>query len=296
MKWLAVGICLLFVGLTLASTLKCQMVKASEENDFIEITTQASGIQGYTDTMVTLTRGQYHDLEQYLVEFRARLNQTSTREEAGSLFREAVVKLDTYGLLPQGMSVAQAQKLVLGWYPQQITTGFLQRMSEKNQQAPQSNFLCLVAGELNNTYSDRRINNWLYQFAIRKYPDTARYILISLMILTAKRNEHFNNMPLAICDIVGIGYLNVFYDTYHNSSGWFWSIGAAGKKVWDGEMVGALPGPKIWGFIPLGGHYGYTLYADPGMWGFSGLKVLPGAVENKFYLGSALCIGIDAYS
>ncbi|MBN2600146.1 MAG: hypothetical protein JXA75_06355 [Candidatus Thermoplasmatota archaeon] len=295
MKWLAVGICLLFVGLTLASTLKCQMVKASEENDFIEITTQACGIQGYTDTTVTLTRGQYHDLENYLVEFRARLNQTSTREEAGSLFREAVVKLDTYGLLPQGMSVAQAQKLVLGWYPQQITTGFFQRMSEKNQQTSQSNFLCLVAGELNNTYSIRRINNWLWEFLIRKYIETQNYFLIPFMMLFGNRHEMLNTAPLAICDIVGIGYLNMFFDTYHNSSGWFFSVGVGGIKKWTGEMVGTLPGPKIYGFIPLGGHYGYTLYADPGIWGFSGLKILP-FVENKFYLGSALCVGIDAQS
>jgi hypothetical protein len=294
MKWLAVGICLLFVGLTLASTLKCQMVKASEENDFIEITTQASGIQGYTDTTMTLTRGQYHDLERYLVEFRARLIQTSTREEAGSLFREAVVKLDTYGLLPQGMSVAQAQKLVLGWYPQQTTTGFLQRMSEKNQQTSQNNFLCLVAGELNNTYSIRRINNWLWEFLIRKYIETQNYFLIPFMMLFENRHELLNKAPLAICDIVGIGYY--MYDTFHNSSGWFFSVGVGGIKKWTGEMVGTLPGPKIYGFIPLGGHYGYTLYADPGIWGFSGLKILPGVVENKFYLGSALCVGIDAQS
>jgi hypothetical protein len=293
-KILAVSIILLFIGIAVAPSINHSVVKASIDDDLIEVTSQACGITGYKDTTVKLTREQYQDLEQYLVEFRARLNQTTTREEAVPIFKDAVVELDRYGLLPKGMSVERAQKLVLGWYPQQITTGFLQRMSEKNQQNPESNFLCLVVGELNNTYSDRRINNWLYQFAIRKYPDIARYIMISLMILTIKRNELLNKMPLAICDIVGIGYLNVFYDTFHNSSGWLWSIGVAGKKLWDGEMVGALPGPKIWGFIPLGGHYGYQLYADPGIWGFSGLKVLPGVVENKFYLGSAFIVGISS--
>ena len=62
-----------------------------------------------------LTRQQYQNLEQYLVEFRARLNQTTTREEAVPFFKEAVVELNKYGLLPRGMSVEQAQRLVTGW-------------------------------------------------------------------------------------------------------------------------------------------------------------------------------------
>jgi hypothetical protein len=65
---------------------------------------------------VKLTRKQYNDLEHYLVEFRARLNKTSTREEAVPIFKEAEVVLNKYGLLPRGMSVKQAQKLVIGDY------------------------------------------------------------------------------------------------------------------------------------------------------------------------------------
>jgi hypothetical protein len=78
----------------------------------VEVTTQACGIKGYGNIPVKLTREQYQNLEQYLVEFRARLNQTSTRDEAIPIFKDAVVELDKYGLLPKGMRVSQAQRLV----------------------------------------------------------------------------------------------------------------------------------------------------------------------------------------
>ena len=93
-KWLAIGIILLFVGVTIAPTINFNTVKASQDEDLVEVTTQACGIPGFGNTTVKLTREQYQSLEQYLVEFRARLNQTSTREEAVPIFKEAVVELD----------------------------------------------------------------------------------------------------------------------------------------------------------------------------------------------------------
>jgi hypothetical protein len=104
----------LFIGVAVAPSITQRVVTASQEDDLVEVTTQACGIQGYKDTKVKLTKQQYQDLEQYLVEFRARLNQTSTREEAIPIFKDAVVELDKYGLLPKGMSVERAQQLVLG--------------------------------------------------------------------------------------------------------------------------------------------------------------------------------------
>jgi hypothetical protein len=109
-KCLTVVIILLFIGVTVAPSINFNVVKASNDNDLIEVTTQACGIQGYGNTTAKLTRQQYQNLEQYLIEFRARLNQTTTREEAVPIFKEAVVELNKYRLLPKGMSIEQIQK------------------------------------------------------------------------------------------------------------------------------------------------------------------------------------------
>jgi hypothetical protein len=118
-KWLVVGTILLFIGVSVAPSINHSVVTASQDDDLVEVTTQAYGIKGYGDTTVKLTREQYQDLEQYLVGFRARLNQTSTREEAITIFKEAVVELDKYGLLPKGMNVEQGQQLFRTMYRMQ---------------------------------------------------------------------------------------------------------------------------------------------------------------------------------
>jgi hypothetical protein len=105
---------LMFIGVAFAPCINSTGIKASNDNDLVEVTSQACGIQGFGNTTVKLTKQQYRNLEQYLIDFRARLNQTTTREEAIPIFKDAVVELNKYGLLPKGMSVEQAQKLVIG--------------------------------------------------------------------------------------------------------------------------------------------------------------------------------------
>jgi hypothetical protein len=46
-KCLAVGIILLFIGVAVAPSINTSVVKASNDNDLVEVTTQACGIQGY---------------------------------------------------------------------------------------------------------------------------------------------------------------------------------------------------------------------------------------------------------
>jgi hypothetical protein len=44
----------LFVGVIIAPTINFNIVKASQKDDLVEVTTQAYGIQGYKDTTVKL--------------------------------------------------------------------------------------------------------------------------------------------------------------------------------------------------------------------------------------------------
>ncbi|HVQ00425.1 MAG TPA: hypothetical protein VMT57_02810 [Candidatus Thermoplasmatota archaeon] len=120
-KCLAVGIILLFIGVAVTPSINSNVVKTSDDSNLVEVTSQACGIQGFGNTTAKLTKQQYQNLEQYLVDFKTRLNQTWTREEAIPIFKDAVVELNKYGLLPQGISVETAQKLIIGGlYPTKI--------------------------------------------------------------------------------------------------------------------------------------------------------------------------------
>ncbi len=150
-KWLVVGIILLFVGVTIAPTINFNTVKATTDDDLVEVTTQACGIQGYGNTTVKLTREQYQSLEEYLVEFRARLNQTSTREEAVPIFKDAVVELDKYGLLPKGMNTEQAQYVVTGGSHNLRINTLIRDILKKKNLNDSANILCFITGHSKDT-------------------------------------------------------------------------------------------------------------------------------------------------
>jgi hypothetical protein len=141
-KCLVIGIILLFVGVSIVPIVNLHIVKASNDNDLVEVTTQACGINGFENTTVKFTREQYQNLEQYLVDFRARLNQTTTREEAVPLYNEAVVELNNYGLVPKGMSVVQTQRLVLGGYKNAV----IDRLTHKHTDSEPLNSHCFITG------------------------------------------------------------------------------------------------------------------------------------------------------
>jgi len=143
-KYLAVVVVFLFLGVAIAPGINSSIVKTSTDNDLVEVTSQACGIQGFGNTTVKLTKQQYKDLEQYLVDFRTRLNQATTREEAVPLFKVAVVELNKYGLLPKGMSIEKAQKLVIGPQLSFSKLNNLRELLKNNRNNDATNYFCTV--------------------------------------------------------------------------------------------------------------------------------------------------------
>ena len=255
-KCLAIGIILLFVGVTIAPTINFQVVKASTDDDLVEVTTQACGIKGYGNTTVKLTREQYQNLEEYLVEFRARLNQTTTREEAVPIFKEAVVELNKYGLLPKGMRVEQTQKLFENLFKRHFKTV-----------GDNENLLCLIAGKTNQTHFVGMLPKvlWYVSWWIpHPFDEIFAYVIITpLVILNAYQ-------PFIII-------ADILMDTAY---GWVWTLGLLGVRTWNGILVGMEPSP----------------YWEPNIavFGFTGIKILLNSDSwDNFYLGYAFHVRIE---
>jgi hypothetical protein len=115
-KGKAVAAILLFVVMAIVPSFHGSTATAATKKEYIMVTTQVLGIRGYGATTISLTMPQYQNLEQYLAELGARLNTTTSKNEVVPLFKQAVVKLNEFGVLPRGMSVGQAQRLVGGIY------------------------------------------------------------------------------------------------------------------------------------------------------------------------------------
>ncbi len=247
-KWLAIGIILLFVGVTIAPTINFNTAKASQHDDLVEVTTQACGIQGYGNTTVKLTREQYQNLESYLVEFRARLNQTSTREEAVPIFKDAVVELDKYGLLPKGMSVERAQRLVTGMCSK--TTIMSKTLLDLIQGSltTNSNSLCLIYGEAKDyTYFQGLLGRFLC-LSIGSFMQGLALISIIAIIMVyflISTSFFFSSVinPIQIGSIIHYGERWESWGNYGitPANGILWSSGLNGVKYWNGTFYGDLP-------------------------------------------------------
>jgi hypothetical protein len=269
-KILVVGIILLFIGVAVAPNINLTVVKASTDDDFVEIATQVCGIKGYKDTTITLTKEQYQDLEQYLGEFRARLNQTSTREEAIPIFKEAVVELDKYGLLPKGISVQHAQKLVIGPSYPLISKNLMKRVPKNTAVNGVLNFFCLVIGNTNQTYS-------LNIFGILPFYFLGRSI---------------NILPFRLFGPVIFGKTLYDFDgkiADHFSQGWIAAVGLNGLTQNSGScpFKGAL---YSFDGLSLLNFFRYHV----GMIFFSGITLKNGG--STFLLGFTPCLALKEYS
>jgi hypothetical protein len=296
-KNFTIGLFILFIGIAVAPTINFQVVKASTDDDLVEVTTQACGIKGYGNATVKLTREQYQNLEQYLVDFRARLNQTSTKEEAVPIFKEAVVELDKSGLLPKGMSVEQAQRLATQINDDiPILSNLLERTAHTLIRPinGSENHLCLIAGETNETWFEGPSAIFSYKLLLLSAlfyngPITQMLFMLAFagfLLLTAFSARN----PVAVMYRVGFGGLyseheSIPWEFY--ASGWISTVGLNGRKTWQGEMQGALPieGTRIPAMSS------YTEYYT-GAVGFTGIKTSSFG-GTTFYLGSALWVKID---
>jgi hypothetical protein len=279
-RLLVVGVILLFLGITIAPTINFSTVKASQETEYIEVSSQACGVEGFENTTVKLTRQQYSNLEQYIEDFRDKLNQTKTREEAIPVYTDAVVVLNEYGLLPKGMNIQQARKLILSTLESWVFF----------------DFAFLFAGETTNTIfmtlTDTMI---LLLFLLIYIPSqffiTATYhflflfplaiIGVGLIILINLLLPHV----FLHSGVSGIGTIN-----YHNGQGWLWRCFPPG--LWTGYMPYTINGT-------FNSYYTYSndlfdAIGYPGIVGFTGLHIqLDKDTKKSFYLGSGAIMWLE---
>jgi len=291
-KILVVGIIFLFIGIAVAPNINSTVVKASIDNDLVEVTTQACGIKGFGNTTVKLTKQQYQNLEQYLVNFRAQLNKTTTREEAVPLFNEAVVELAEFGLLPEGMTIKQAQKLVTGaYYPNNATQTLLPQLKLSSKIFDKNtSFFMLLYGKTTNILFTRllieyyillygQIQTLIFYLVNNPFTfligvllealfyriDFVAFIFLRGLVLLFENNPtNVRVLPSLILPYV-IGFIQ--------------GVGINGVRHWEGQLLGHINLPFLGDTLKIG------------IVGFTGFFITSKG-EDPTYLGSAICADI----
>jgi hypothetical protein len=280
-KLLAIGIIFLFIGVAVAPSINTIVVKASNDNDLVAVTSQACGIRGFGNTTVRFTRQQYENLEKYFVDYRARLNQTSSREEVISIFKDAICELNKYGLLPKGMNIQQAQRIVT---PGIKESRLLNRIASLNS-SDVSGFFCLVSGRASRVYITNIITPGISSIVhfilshISPYTGTpglwaAEGIITFLFV----QRNHFSSP--GIFSLMAFG--GTSQGSYFPSTGWIFSSGLLRKQNYSGDFYGYIPYRTFIG----GGIFYYEAALFTGLFGFTGLKIFDG--DTSTFIGTAL--------
>ena len=302
-KILALGVILLFIGVAVALSINQSVVKASQDDDLVEITTQICGIKGYGNTTVEITREQYQDLEQYLIKFRAGLNKTTTREEAATLFKKVVIELEKYGLLPTKISSGQVSSLVFSPYYHE---NFMKSRGKSFKDHflfsdNTSNALCLIAGHTTETRflslsSRASFILFLTLAVLAEKVGSSGYKKLGLLLLGAGfpllihfgLSYFFGNIsPRSISQWIRFGAWVSRPGYINPAEGWIYTLGVHGKKRWNQTFHGAMT---------------QDFELNIGAIGFTGIKLCIPQLDyvsvpyTTFFFGSALLVNIEKIS
>ena len=242
--------------------------------------------------LMTQRNAQYDETEKIFNDLKVKLDTVTTKQEALILINEAIVELNEHGLLPKGMTVKRAQRLITGFF---LMNG-LEQPFQSNSENNSGNINCLVIGITNH-------------LIFRPYPA----LVVDIPFLY---NLAFNHSGPSITTILALPYLfrelqplkvgpyayvggrfkvvdhgNTTHERIDTSSGWVWTIGSNGFKKWNGAFYGGLY-TKYDKFVY--NNYSYAEAWDPvGIRGFVGINFFNfissfgGYKLPSFYIGFA---------
>jgi len=300
-KSLVVGVIVLFVGIGIQPVFADESIE-SDDSELVEITIEFYEMNRTYNHTVLLTKGQIRELENLINNFEIKLGNADNKIEKEAIYKDTVVLLNDYGLLPKGMSVEKAQRLVTGKEYNPVVVKLFERWYKRNHESmgDNENILCLMIGDLNGVVSGARgimtiltplwnfINIGLWDLG-EKYP-----------FLEKLCHEVLIKIPeilflLWFARPFGVGF-ELFFgrrfvppipgEEYGPCSGNIISVGLNGETNNKGIFYGQLPLLPFIGDITSDGN---IVYYYSGAVGFTGIKMLlAGYYMHYIILGSAL--------
>lgn len=270
-KTVSIAVIALFIGLATAPSISAQVNKTTARNDLVEFTTDIYGINGVESQTVKLTKQQTNEIEHIFDSIKAQVDNAQSREKIIKIFSQGIEELNKYGLLPKGINVKQAERLICGPVFQYSIKNLFTNNLGNHHICNDTNTNCLFVANLNES---RYLRNHVS--------------LIVLFLFYFDSDILQKYFPFALGGTLFFGR-NVTRGDFvfeHPSYGWITTIGVNGKKNWSGPFYGNIS------------FNGYTndvetviLYS--GVTNFIGLKLRYSKEGGKqFYLGFASQVAI----
>jgi hypothetical protein len=187
---------------------------------------------------------QYDETEKIFNELQIKLDTVTTKQEALVLVNEAIMELHEHGLLPKGMTVKRAQRLVTDCF----SKSELAQPFQNNNENTSGNTNCLVIG-LSSGTNFRPDPVLIFDIPILHYlifnSSYSNRTLFTFYIRLPYVFRLFQPFKFGAYAQVGgrgkyVDYGNTTLDDIRSSSGWVWTIGKNGVKKWNGTFYGGL--------------------------------------------------------
>ncbi|RLF35641.1 MAG: hypothetical protein DRN08_02730 [Thermoplasmata archaeon] len=271
----------------------------------MELTCEIWDVDGIKKHTVKLSRKNVDQLEKIFDDIKTELERTEKPRESALIFRHVILLLDQYGLLPDDVSVEEAQRLVTRGYLDGGTIKLFEKKHVRGLIDENENMFCLIAGRTNKTYFEghgARFFWKLTEFTIRLYKWAVennhtwlakllnQTILLVFLFYAYVGSTIFTLIinPLSMIHTVGLGFKQAGEEPFvEPACGWIHTIGINGVKKWNGSFYGHLALPPI-NFL-----FNDSFY--PGIVGFTGIKIVSNLTTlNYTYFGSAFHVKIDS--
>jgi hypothetical protein len=237
-----------------------------------------------------LTKEQLKELKNSISNIENQLNSTDNQIEKEKIYNDAIETFNSFGLLPDDVSINHAQKLVTGKVQNPKIVKSIEKWYSKHKGTTESdeNFLCSITGNLDLAFFMGPLGQRILKIGdkIVDMVDNHYYLAIFLDLLFAP--FYLLYIPIAIfwigfpycvgCE-VGIGFIQAtpMGNEKSPSRGYINTDGLNGSKNWDGRLWGKIPRSKIINFYFI---------SYPGVLGFTGVRI--GYCASSHFVGSAL--------
>jgi hypothetical protein len=243
-----------------------------------------------------LTKQQVEEVQTIFDNLKNRLSTAESIEETQRTFNDTIIELDRYNLLPEGMSIEQAQRLVnhATNHHQLITP--LQKLFAVPAAGTIQNSFCSIAGNTSNTHFAKLAKRtalllyYIIDYCTGNAPlvtaATALYIVFNEIAKINQMILQQNGHHFGVCLYFGNYRYSPYPDWLSPAQGWLSTNGVSGKQ----NITGSFWGQKMTGgWQPLDDWY--MNYTWRGCLGFSGLIIYAGT-DSAYYLGSALSVNV----
>jgi hypothetical protein len=132
---LVVGIIFLFISVGIQPAFANDISIKLDNSELVEIKVEFYETDRTYNHTVLLTHEQTEELKNLINDYEIKLENTDNKIETEAIYKNIVVSLNEYGLLPEDMSIEKAQRLVTGKEHNPVVVKLFEGLYKRNQKS-----------------------------------------------------------------------------------------------------------------------------------------------------------------